>query len=86
MAADLKQQCRSVSNGIKAWASVAKQPIGCDLQALRQSLPEALQDLSEAERLAMFGELQGALITWGTDIDPVVRDLRSVLREFLAVR
>ena len=84
MTADLREHSQSASDGVKALAAIAVQSVGGHLQSLKEGLPDALRDLPAAERQAMIEELRDALITWGMDIDPVLRNLREVLRKILA--
>jgi hypothetical protein len=81
MKRDLREYSRSASSGVKTVASAARRTVGDELRNIKQSLPGSFQQLPPAERRQVIEELRDGLITWTAEIDPVLRDLRALVRE-----
>jgi hypothetical protein len=81
MTLNLREHSRTTSHSIKVAADGIRQDIGDQLRVVMDSLPDGFRQLPLSERRAVIADLQAGLITWTTEIEPVARELRALLRE-----
>jgi hypothetical protein len=77
---DSREHSQAVASGVKSWMETVH-ALCRHLEALDKSLPDLLRDVPASELQEMAEELRAALITWSSEIDPVQRSLRAVLRK-----
>ena len=81
MRTDLREYSRAASNGIKTAAGAMRQTVLKQFLLLKESVPNGFQELSAADRHDLVEDLRAGLIAWTNEIDPVVAELRSLLRQ-----
>lgn len=81
MIISLQEHSTQAATSIKALAGAAQQTVLDQLREIKNSLPYAVEQLSPAERHEAVEELRRGLITWATEIDPVVSQLRHLIIE-----
>jgi len=83
VSSELKNLSEITSASVQALAAAAKQTIADRLRTMQPRLPDVFLELSQAERQAVVEDFRRAVIIWESELSPVARDLRKLLRDVL---